>query len=133
MASKVEDNSNPLPREAADLNDSIKEKGSQDDNSPPRSEWNEAPRRSTRGGSLAALSQRHQSGYAGGGRKVLTQHEGYNATGYAWPAWRKWMLLSSIFAVQVSMNFNSVFAVGACLLSMTDLPLQHPSFLALYR
>ena len=24
-----------------------------------------------------------------------------------WPTWKKWMLLSSIFTVQVSMNFNT--------------------------
>lgn len=98
------------PREAAESNESTKEKDSNNGESSSRSEWNEEPRRSTRGGSLAALSEKHQSGYAGDGRRVLQQYEAYDATGYAWPSWKKWMLLSSIFSVQVSMNFNtSVF------------------------
>lgn len=43
-------------------------------------------------------------------KRIITETDCYDALGYSWPAWRKWMLLSSIFAVQVSMNFNtSVF------------------------
>ena len=44
------------------------------------------------------------------GRRIITEEECWDSLGYSWPMWKKWMLLSSIFAVQVSMNFNtSVF------------------------
>ena len=44
------------------------------------------------------------------GRRVITEDDCWDVLGYNWPTWKKWMLLSSIFAVQVSMNFNtSVF------------------------
>ncbi|KAF6814828.1 multidrug transporter [Colletotrichum sojae] len=51
-----------------------------------------------------------QPQYAPDGRRVITEDECYHLLGYSWPAWEKWMLLTSIFCVQVSMNFNtSVF------------------------
>lgn len=44
------------------------------------------------------------------GKIVLTERAGYLATGYSFPTWKKWSILCVIFAVQVSMNFNtSVF------------------------
>lgn len=44
------------------------------------------------------------------GRRIITEEECWDSLGYSWPTWKKWMLLSSIFIVQVSMNFNtSVF------------------------
>ncbi|RMY95493.1 hypothetical protein D0861_00672 [Hortaea werneckii] len=48
--------------------------------------------------------------YTEDGKRVMTEDEAWPHLGYCWPSWKKWMLLSSIFAVQVSMNFNtSVF------------------------
>lgn len=41
------------------------------------------------------------------GRRIITEDECWDALGYTWPTWKKWMLLSSIFAVQVSMNYNT--------------------------
>lgn len=41
------------------------------------------------------------------GKRIITEDECYDKLGYSWPTWKKWMLLSSIFAVQVSMNFNT--------------------------
>ncbi|KAM4057861.1 hypothetical protein HRG_009475 [Hirsutella rhossiliensis] len=41
------------------------------------------------------------------GKRIMTEDDCYDTLGYSWPAWKKWMLLSSIFAVQVSMNFNT--------------------------
>lgn len=41
------------------------------------------------------------------GKRILTEDDCYDVLGYSWPSWKKWMLLSSIFAVQVSMNFNT--------------------------
>lgn len=45
-------------------------------------------------------------------RKIeLTQLDCYDKLGFSYPNWRKWSILSVIFAVQVSMNFNaSVYA-----------------------
>lgn len=41
------------------------------------------------------------------GKRIITEDDCYDVLGYSWPIWKKWMLLSSIFAVQVSMNFNT--------------------------
>lgn len=44
------------------------------------------------------------------GKIVLSERAGYLATGYSFPTWKKWAVLSVIFVVQMSMNFNtSVF------------------------
>ncbi|KAA8647991.1 hypothetical protein EYZ11_004208 [Aspergillus tanneri] len=40
-------------------------------------------------------------------RRVLTEEECYRELGFCFPRWRKWMILSVIFLVQVSMNFNT--------------------------
>ncbi|KAF4998307.1 hypothetical protein FDECE_11824 [Fusarium decemcellulare] len=59
--------------------------------------------------SLAAPKS-NQPEYTPDGKRIISEDECYHLLGYSWPAWKKWMLLSSIFAVQVSMNFNtSVF------------------------
>ncbi|GKT45751.1 putative transporter [Colletotrichum spaethianum] len=58
----------------------------------------------------AAANGCKQPEYTPDGKRIITEDECYYLLGYSWPAWKKWMLLSSIFAVQVSMNFNtSVF------------------------
>ncbi|KXH64206.1 major facilitator superfamily transporter [Colletotrichum salicis] len=59
---------------------------------------------------LARAESNKQPEYTSDGKRIITEDECYHLLGYSWPAWKKWMLLSSIFAVQVSMNFNtSVF------------------------
>ncbi|KAL4879170.1 major facilitator superfamily domain-containing protein [Aspergillus karnatakaensis] len=37
----------------------------------------------------------------------LTEDDCYDQLGYAFPKWRKWMIISVIFLVQTSMNFNT--------------------------
>ncbi|GAB1213443.1 hypothetical protein ATERTT37_002592 [Aspergillus terreus] len=37
----------------------------------------------------------------------LTEDECYEQLGYSFPSWRKWMIISVIFLVQTSMNFNT--------------------------
>ncbi|KAL4793313.1 major facilitator superfamily domain-containing protein [Aspergillus venezuelensis] len=37
----------------------------------------------------------------------LNEDDCYNELGYAFPSWKKWMIISIIFLVQVSMNFNT--------------------------
>ncbi|KAK1988470.1 major facilitator superfamily transporter [Colletotrichum cereale] len=59
---------------------------------------------------LAAANSRKRPEHTPDGKRVITEDECYHILGYFWPTWKKWMLLSSIFAVQVLMNFNtSVF------------------------
>lgn len=41
------------------------------------------------------------------GRVVLTEYDCYNELGFCFPTWKKWMIISVIFLVQVSMNFNT--------------------------
>ena len=51
------------------------------------------------------------------GRRVITEDDCYDKLGFSWPTWKKWMILSTIFAVQCSMNYNaSVYANGLPLL-----------------
>ncbi|RMJ22871.1 multidrug transporter [Aspergillus sp. HF37] len=46
--------------------------------------------------------------YAGpNGKRVLTEVECYEELGFCFPSWKKWTIISVIFLVQVSMNFNT--------------------------
>lgn len=37
----------------------------------------------------------------------LTEDDAYEELGFSYPSWKKWYILSVIFIVQVSMNFNT--------------------------
>ncbi|EAL93549.1 MFS multidrug transporter, putative [Aspergillus fumigatus A1163] len=39
--------------------------------------------------------------------KVIKEADCYDELGYSWPAWKKWTIISVIFLVQTSMNFNT--------------------------
>lgn len=57
-----------------------------------QSQWEEKPQNASRGGSLAALSQRRRSAneqYYVDGKRVLQQNECYDALGFSWPSWKK--------------------------------------------
>lgn len=41
------------------------------------------------------------------GKRELTAGEGWEFTGFAFPTWRKWSILASVFIVQISMNYNA--------------------------
>ena len=41
------------------------------------------------------------------GKIEITEEDCYDELGYSYPNWKKWMILTVIFWVQVSMNFNS--------------------------
>jgi MFS family permease len=59
------------------------------------------PRDSTAGTTLHQLENKP-------GEKIeLTEDDCYDQLGYAWPSWKKWMVISVIFLVQTSMNFNT--------------------------
>lgn len=45
--------------------------------------------------------------YSSDGRRILTDDECYEELGFCFPSWKKWMIISVIFLVQVSMNFNT--------------------------
>ncbi|CUM50826.1 unnamed protein product [Debaryomyces tyrocola] len=52
------------------------------------------------------------------GKRELQEHECYDKLGYSYPWYKKWTILSIIFAVQMSMNFNtSVFPNAVSLIS----------------
>lgn len=40
-------------------------------------------------------------------RIILTESDCYESLGFCFPSWKKWMILSVIFLVQTSMNFNT--------------------------
>ncbi|KAF4126103.1 Major Facilitator Superfamily [Geosmithia morbida] len=45
--------------------------------------------------------------YTDDGKRIISEDECEGILGYAWPTWKKWMLLTSIVLVQISMNFNT--------------------------
>lgn len=54
----------------------------------------------------------------GGGKAELHEHDCYDKLGFSFPWWKKWGIISVIFIVQVSMNFNAGFyASGITLFS----------------
>lgn len=54
------------------------------------------------------------------GKVELDDVIAYKNTGYAFPIWKKWMILSVIFIVQVSMNFNTSVYPNAISLIVED-------------
>ncbi|KAJ5908210.1 Major facilitator superfamily domain general substrate transporter [Penicillium taxi] len=42
-----------------------------------------------------------------GGKRELLEDDCYDALGFCFPSWKKWTILSVIFVVQMSMNFNT--------------------------
>ncbi|KAI0599775.1 major facilitator superfamily transporter [Biscogniauxia sp. FL1348] len=47
------------------------------------------------------------------GKRVLTEDDCYDELGFTFATWRKWLILTNIFLVQMSMNFNSSVITGA--------------------
>lgn len=41
------------------------------------------------------------------GKRELTEDDAYDKLGFCFPGWKKWTILTVIFTVQMSMNFNS--------------------------
>lgn len=44
--------------------------------------------------------------------RVLTEADCYDELGFSFPTWKKWSVLTVIFIVQVSMNFNVRAGIG---------------------
>lgn len=47
------------------------------------------------------------------GRLLLTEEEAYPRLGFSFPTWKKWTILTVIFAIQCSMNLNSSLYANA--------------------
>lgn len=64
----------------------------------------------TRTEKLTQKSHDEHHGKGGDGRRELKEHDAPEVLAYAWPAWKKWMYLSAVAGIQISMNYNtSVF------------------------
>lgn len=50
--------------------------------------------------------QHHENGMADD-RYEITEEDCYEELGFSFPSWKKWTILSIVFLVQVSMNFNT--------------------------
>lgn len=49
----------------------------------------------------------HYEKYGTYDRYEITEEDCYEELGFAFPSWKKWLILSIVFLVQVSMNFNT--------------------------
>lgn len=39
--------------------------------------------------------------------RILREQDAYHILGFSFPTWKKWAILTSVFIVQISMNFNA--------------------------
>ncbi|RSH91225.1 hypothetical protein EHS25_009524 [Saitozyma podzolica] len=68
--------------------------------------------------SPAQMEKRKAKGDLPDGRHELQDFEAWDSLGFCFPAWKKWSILSVIFIVQCSMNFNaSIYANGVTFLT----------------
>lgn len=49
----------------------------------------------------------HHEKYGTYDRYEITEEDCYDELGFSFPSWKKWLILSIVFMVQVSMNFNT--------------------------
>ena len=49
-----------------------------------------------------------------GDKIELTEEDCMDELGFSFPEWKKWSILTVIFWIQVSMNFNTQVAFGTC-------------------
>lgn len=83
-------NGSQYTAESAEHKEKDVEKG--EDSSPERAEFNENPRQASRGGSLAALTQRSSHPpptHTEDGRRIMQEEDCWEALGYQWPTWKK--------------------------------------------
>ena len=60
-----------------------------------------------------------------GVRRVLTEEAGYQYLPFCWPTWKKWAILTSIFIVQLSMNFNAAIYANSVSGMMKTFNIKH--------
>ena len=64
-----------------------------------------------REGKLTQLA--HLQTEQSGGKRILKERDEYDKLGYCFPSWKKWMILTIMFCIQISMNLNaSLYANG---------------------
>ncbi|MBE3043304.1 hypothetical protein IMZ48_12180 [Candidatus Bathyarchaeota archaeon] len=51
--------------------------------------------------------EKEKEGVRPDGKRELKENDAYDKLAYCWPTWKKWLYLSAIAAVQISMNFNT--------------------------
>ena len=62
-------------------------------------------------------------------RVVLKEEDAYHVLGFSFPTWKKWAVLTSVFIVQISMNFNAAIYgnAGAGMVEEFDIPYVLPT------
>ena len=73
------------------------------DSSEPGNELRENPA----GSATNDDDRAHYEKYGTYDRYEMTEEDCYDELGFSFPEWKKWMILSVVFMVQVSMNFNT--------------------------
>jgi hypothetical protein len=64
-------------------------------------------------GQPAIASEKSRPRQRPDGRIELVEADAYEKLGYSFPKWRKWMILTVMFCIQISMNLNaSLYANG---------------------
>ncbi|CAE6998754.1 hypothetical protein P3342_000899 [Pyrenophora teres f. teres] len=56
---------------------------------------------------ITAADREHYAKYGTYDRYEITEEDCYDELGFCFPTWKKWTILSIVFMVQVSMNFNT--------------------------
>ncbi|KAI4639971.1 hypothetical protein J4E93_008770 [Alternaria ventricosa] len=56
---------------------------------------------------ITAADKEHYEKYGTYDRYEITEEDCYDELGFCFPTWKKWTILSIVFMVQVSMNFNT--------------------------
>ncbi|KAI4664448.1 uncharacterized protein J4E88_010700 [Alternaria novae-zelandiae] len=56
---------------------------------------------------ITAADKEHYERYGTYDRYEITEEDCYDELGFCFPTWKKWTILSIVFMVQVSMNFNT--------------------------
>lgn len=59
------------------------------------------------GGADSEADRLHYEKYGTYDRYEITEEDCYEELGFSFPSWKKWTILSIVFLVQVSMNFNT--------------------------
>ncbi|KAL1982574.1 hypothetical protein VTN96DRAFT_1160 [Rasamsonia emersonii] len=67
-----------------------------------------ADRRRSADGAATATSS-HDEKRRSDGKIIITESDVYDKLGFSYPFWKKWLIISVIFFVQVSMNWNASF------------------------
>ena len=111
----------PIDKEVSRMRQSAEENSNHknNNNSPPSSEHN-APRNNYRPSVSRPTAQHTEDAIEyveseekdpgkprADGRREIQVWESYDQLGFTFPRWKKWTILSIIFTVQMSMNFNS--------------------------